>query len=192
MLDDMIGALTAATSVDRIVVVSSDESLLSHARERGAETINEGTPRGLNGAVTMAAAQLEDSGVKRLLTIPGDVPMLDPEEIDGMFATDPTIYQVVLAPSLSVTGTNALLTSPPTSIEFRFEGESLSAHRDACAERNARLLFLALGSFAIDIDTPGDLLSLSEESASATGRLVAAWRASGVAARLESDAARAS
>ena len=42
--------------LDRIVVVSSDTALLEHARRCGAETLEEGPPRGLNAAVAMAAA----------------------------------------------------------------------------------------------------------------------------------------
>jgi 2-phospho-L-lactate guanylyltransferase len=192
MLDDMVDALQRSRSVDRIAVVSGDDELLAHATARGAEAIHEGVARGLNPAVTMAARRLEESGVTRLLTIPGDVPLLDPDEVDGLFATDPAVYPVVLAPSASVTGTNGLLTAPPTAIEFRFEGESLAAHREACRERDLRLLFLGLPSFAVDVDTPADLLSLARDPAGATGRLIASWQASGLAARLENDAARAS
>ena len=85
MLEDMIAALQAATRLDRIVVVSSDADLLRHARRCGAETLEEGPARGLNGAVAFAAAELEKQGVRRLLTIPGDVPLLDPFEIDALF-----------------------------------------------------------------------------------------------------------
>src|SRR4051794_7736184 len=67
MLEDMLAALSAATRLDRIVVVSSDADLLKHARRCGAETLEEGPARGLNGAVSFAAAVLEQQGVRRLL-----------------------------------------------------------------------------------------------------------------------------
>lgn len=192
MLDDMVDALTRARNIDRIAVVSGDDELLAHASRLGAQTIHEGPARGLNPAVTFAAKQLEAEGVKRLLTIPGDVPQLAPNEVDGMFETDPEIYQVVLAPSSSVTGTNGLLTSPPSVLDFRFEGESLNAHRDACKEKDLNLLFLGLPSFAVDVDTPSDLLSLAQDGDGVTGRLVRTWREAGLAQKLEQDAARAS
>ncbi|HYC00230.1 MAG TPA: 2-phospho-L-lactate guanylyltransferase [Candidatus Limnocylindrales bacterium] len=175
MLEDMLAALAAAESLDRIVVVSGDGVLLDHARRCGAEALEEGAARGLNGAVAMAARHLEAQGVRRLLTIPGDVPLIDPLEIDGMFATDPARYPVVAAPSSTATGTNALLTSPPTVIGFCFEGESLAAYRRACRQAQVEMLILCLDGFAIDVDTPADLLSLPAQGGR-TCALVEEWR----------------
>ena len=160
MLDDMIHALARARSVARTFVVSADARVLDDARRLGAEPLAEGAVRGLNPAVASAAAVLEKLGVRRLLTIPGDVPLIDPAEVDQIFATDPAAYPVVLVPSASGTGTNALLTSPPTVIPPRFEGASLAAHRALCRERGVACQVLALASFALDVDTPEDLAEL--------------------------------
>lgn len=176
MLEDMLAALSAATRLDRIVVVSSDADLLRHARRCGAETLDEGPARGLNGAVAFAAAELEKQGVRRLLTIPGDVPLLDPFEIDALFEVDAERYPVIAVPSSSATGTNALVTSPPTVIDFRFEGESLAAYRSECRSRGVEMLFLALEGFAVDIDTPADLVALPSRSGYRTCELVEEWR----------------
>ena len=185
MLEDMVSALLAADRVDRVVVVSSDAGLLAHARSLGAQVLEEGAPAGLNAAVAVAAQTLEDEGATTLLTIPGDVPLLDPAEVDAIFDADPSRYPVVLAPSSSVTGTNGLRTTPPTAIEFRFEGASLAAHRSAAREAEVELLLLGLPSFAVDVDTPGDLLELldepatdhSQENRSRTHDLASGWRA---------------
>lgn len=176
MLEDMLAALTAATRVDRVVVVSSDAGLLEFARECGAETLEEGPPRGLNGAVAFAAAELEKQGVTRLLTIPGDVPLLDPFEIDALFEVDAARYPVIAVPSSTATGTNALVTSPPTAIGFRFEGESLDAYRQETRAKGVEMLILVLEGFAIDLDTPADLEALPIRGGYRTCELVAEWR----------------
>jgi 2-phospho-L-lactate guanylyltransferase len=160
MLADMIRALTAASSVERIFVVSADARVLADARRLGADSLVEGDVRGLNPAVAAAARELESRGVRRLLTIPGDVPLIDPEEVDALFAVDPLAFPVVLVPSAAGTGTNALLTSPPTVIEPRFEGASLAAHTTLCLSRGIAFRVLALASFALDVDTPEDLATL--------------------------------
>ena len=160
MLADMIGALALAGSIERTFVVSGDDRVLDEARRRGAEPLDEGAVRGLNPAVSAAAALLEARGVTRLLTIPGDVPLLDPLEVDRLLATDAQAYPVVLVPSASGTGTNALLTSPPTVIPPRFEGASLAAHVALCAERGVACRVMELSSFALDVDTPEDLAAL--------------------------------
>jgi 2-phospho-L-lactate guanylyltransferase len=171
MLADMIRALASATSVERIFVVSADARVLDEARRlraeplsehcaEGTEGVAEGQARGLNPAVAAAARELESRGVRRLLTIPGDVPLIDPTEVDELFAVDPVAFPVVLVPSAAGTGTNALLTSPPTVIEPRFEGASLEAHSALCRSLGIAFRVLALASFALDVDTPEDLAAL--------------------------------
>jgi 2-phospho-L-lactate guanylyltransferase len=187
MLEDMLAALSAATRLDRIVVVSSDADLLRHAHRLGAEVLAEGPARGLNGAVTFAAGELQRQGVERLLTIPGDVPLLDPFEIDALFEVDAARYPVIVVPSSSATGTNALVTSPPTVIDFRFEGESLAAYRSECRTRGVEMLILALDGFAIDIDTPADLAALPLKPGYRTCELVEQWRAATAVVGSSSD-----
>jgi 2-phospho-L-lactate guanylyltransferase len=176
MLEDMLAALGAATRLDRIVVVSSDADLLAHARRCGAEALDEGPARGLNAAVTWAATELESQGVRRLLVIPGDVPLLDPFEIDALFEIDAERYPVVCVPSSSATGTNGLVVSPPTRIDFRFEGESLAAYRAECRAKAAEMLILALEGFAVDVDTPADLAALPMRGGYRTCELLEEWR----------------
>ncbi|MFN2374900.1 MAG: 2-phospho-L-lactate guanylyltransferase [Candidatus Binatia bacterium] len=176
MLEDMLAALSAATLLDRIVVVSSDAGLLRHARRCGAEALEEGPARGLNGAVAFAAARLEAEGIARLLTIPGDVPLLDPFEIDALLEVDAAAFPVVAVPSASGTGTNALLTSPPTAIDFRFEGESLAAFGQECARRGLAMKVFALPGFAVDIDTPADLAALPRRGGYRTCELLEEWQ----------------
>ncbi len=161
MLQDMVDALTAARSLSRVVVLSADPVLLEHASSCGAETMREGAPKGLNTAVMTAARALEADGVTRLLTIPGDVPLIAAEEVDAAFATDAGRFPVVLIPSASGAGTNGLLTSPPTILAPRFEGDSLEAHQAAAATAGLGSTVLALPSFALDVDTPEDLASLA-------------------------------
>src|SRR5205085_2842179 len=138
--------------------------------------LEEGPARGLNGAVEFAAAELEKQGVRRLLVIPGDVPLLDPFEIDALFEVDPERYPVIAVPSSSATGTNGLVLSLPAGIGFRFEGESLAAYRAECRTRTLEMLILALEGFAVDIDTPADLAALPARSGYRTCELVAEWR----------------
>ena len=176
MLEDMLEALSRAVSVDRTFVVSADPDLLEHARRHGAGIIDEEQPSGLNAAVTMAAKRLQAEGVNRLLTIPGDVPLLEASEIDAAFAFSAEKHPVVLVPSASLTGTNGLLTSPPTVIDFCFEGESLAAHRQQCRDRGIPMLVSRQESFAIDVDTPADLAGLSSRPGCRTGRLLQIWK----------------
>lgn len=178
MLADMIGALTAASAVARVVVVSSDELLLEHAVVAGADVLREHSPSGLNRAVAAAASKLETEGVRRLLTIPGDVPLLTSADVNRVFAACTPERPVVLVPSATGTGTNGLLTAPPTVIEPCFEGSSLAAHQNACSRVGIEATILRCGSFELDIDTPDDLAQLAASNADTRAvRLAAAAKA---------------
>jgi 2-phospho-L-lactate guanylyltransferase len=174
MLADMVAAARAARSVGGVYVVSADADLLERARRIGAEPLVEtdcltaaapaldawNVRGGLNRGVFAAAQALEKRSVARLLTIPGDVPLVAAAEIDELFAAACSA-PVVLVPSGTGTGTNGLLTSPPCAIAPRFEGESLAAHLRACEEGGLVHALLALPGFALDVDTIADLRVLA-------------------------------
>ncbi len=164
MLADMLDALLAARALAAVYVLSADHAVLECAARMGAEPLREEQPAGLNAAVIWAASILERSQVRRLLTVPGDVPLLATDEVDRLLATDPRQHPVVLVPSAAGTGTNALLTSPPSAIAPCFEGHSLSAHVAACTGRGIVPLIVPLASFALDIDTPEDLALLGRHT----------------------------
>jgi 2-phospho-L-lactate guanylyltransferase len=192
MLADMVAAARSARSLHRTYVLSADAELLDHAAELGADVLREhadatlgagpdpGAPApwrraagGLNAAVAWAARRLAASGVERLITIPGDVPLMSGADVDALFAAS-TPGSVVLAPSASGTGTNALLTSPPDLIAPRFEGASLAAHRRACEATGVRCTTVCAPSFALDVDTLEDLHALASSSADRESPRVAA------------------
>ena len=66
MFSDVLRALTAARGLDAVVVVTADDHLATSARRVGAVLVDEGAPRGLNGAVglgTEAAIRLGATSV---------------------------------------------------------------------------------------------------------------------------------
>ncbi len=197
MMADMVAAAGAARVVDRVFVVSGDPALLEHARRSGAGTIAEpprangaverparehdtsgddagvGVHGGLNRAVFYAARTLAGRGVTSVLTIPGDVPLIDASEIDEIFSAAASAA-VVIVPSGSGTGTNGLLTSPPTVIAPQFEGESLAAHVRACRASALAYALRPVRSFALDIDTLEDLRLLARSGSDRESAGVAA------------------
>jgi 2-phospho-L-lactate/phosphoenolpyruvate guanylyltransferase len=188
MLADMIEALASARCLDRTYVLSADAEVLRAGAELGAATLREDLTKsnslhaqraisGLNRAVADAAECLAVAGVTRLLTIPGDVPLIEPDDVEALFRVDGSEWPVVLVPSGSGTGTNGLLLSPPTAIVPRFEGASLIAHMEACREQQVAFRVLELPSFALDVDTPEDLAELTRRGRHRrSGRVVVANR----------------
>ena len=178
MLADMVAAARAARRLDAVYVVSGDHALLALATELGAEGLPEDASEAaasktgrLNGAVFAAARFLAARGVQRLLTIPGDVPLITAAEIDGLLQIEAA---VVLVPSASGTGTNGLLTTPPDVIAPRFEGSSLQAHIQVCRAAGLPHRIVDLPGFTLDIDTFADLRTLAASGVSAESVRVAA------------------
>jgi 2-phospho-L-lactate guanylyltransferase len=144
----------------------------SDGAEAGAHADASIARGGLNRAVYAAARALAAQGVRQMLAIPGDVPLIRAEEIGELFKAGAGT-PVVLVPSASQTGTNGLLLSPPAVIAPQFEGASLAAHRMACATARVTCSVIALESFALDVDTVEDLETLARHEESRRSVLVA-------------------
>lgn len=166
MFTDVLHALSTTRELDAVVVVTADASLAAHARRVGALVVDEGAPRGLNGAVTLGTETAVTLGARSVLVVLSDVPLVEPADVVELLRRAPERGALVV-PSKEGTGTNALLRRPPGVLASCFGGRSLERHvaaaeraRLACAlVRNARVEF--------DLDTPEDLRAFAAQ-ASAT------------------------
>jgi 2-phospho-L-lactate guanylyltransferase len=143
--------------------------------------------RGYSAAANQAAAVAGESGVAGLLVVPGDVPLVQPADLQ-MLVEAVHSAPVGLVPSQRRDGTNAVLVKPPGVLRFRFGRGSFVAHlRQASALGEYRVVELA--NLALDLDTPDDLRSLlardGDPATTATGRYL---RTSGLAERLSRPA----
>ncbi len=166
MFTDVLHALSAASALDAVVVVTADPTLAAYARDAGAVLVDEGAPRGLNGAVNLGTEAAARLGATSLLVVLSDVPLVEGADVDELVRRAPSRGALVV-PSKEGTGTNAMLRRPPRVFAPCFGGRSLEQHV-AVAERaglaceivrNARLEF--------DLDTPEDLRAFAAR-ASAT------------------------
>jgi 2-phospho-L-lactate/phosphoenolpyruvate guanylyltransferase len=173
MFDDVLRSLQRAATLDAVIVVTADPQLADHARTAGALVVDEGTPRGLNGAVLLGTDTALRLGATSLVVVLSDIPLVVPADVDELTSRAPECGAVVV-PSKEGTGTNAMLRRPPALFTPCFGGRSLrrhvaaaERHRVACAiVRNVRIAF--------DLDTPDDLRIFAErETDTETYRTVA-------------------
>ena len=82
MVEDVLTAVEACTFIDNIVVVTDDQAVAELARSYGAEIRPEPDSPGLIEAVTQTGKQLAAEGVDCMLFLPGDVPLVTPEELE--------------------------------------------------------------------------------------------------------------
>ena len=169
MLRDVLTNLRHAASVDRFGVVTSDPSLLEIAQSLGAEAIDEGYPRGLNGAVAIGTEFCLQQGATALLVLLSDLPLVTSEDIDLLFCETTDDPQVLLVTCKEGGGTNALLRVPPLVMPTCFGGPSLKAHKICAQKDGLACRLIEAPRIAFDIDSVEDLkLFASEPTATHT------------------------
>jgi 2-phospho-L-lactate guanylyltransferase len=162
---DFFSMVATVRNVDRIVVISKEPEALVQAQQRGWQTIIEAQQTSESTSVDFASGQCAGEGVEALLRIPIDLPLAEPEDIEGLF--DPlnnalardsvTTPATVIVPSADGTGTNALLRTPPELFPSRFGPNSFALHLAEAESRGIRALVIRNARLAQDIDELEDL-----------------------------------
>lgn len=155
-LEHTLDAAQAASSVAQIVLVSRDAEALALARERGLIALSE-EGRGLNRALAQATRWSARQGAGALLILPTDLPLLEPEDIEALWALALEEPTVVIAPSRRGGGTNALLVRPPGLLTYRFGPRSFGAHCLQARAEGVPLFVVRSPHLALDVDRPEDL-----------------------------------
>jgi len=181
MLEDVLAALARARELAGILVVTIDEAATLIAARHGARVVREGACAGHSGAVAAAARQLAGE-THAMLTLPGDVPLVEPDDIRALIAAHGSAvaasgggFQIV--PSRDERGSNAVLCSPAEAVPLRFGDNSFLPHLWAAKHCGMNPCILRLPRVALDIDTPEDLaLLLQRGTQTRAGALLAQWQ----------------
>jgi 2-phospho-L-lactate guanylyltransferase len=158
MYEDVLEKLCSARGLDRVVVVTSDQTAANHARRAGALVFDEQEQRSHSHSADAAARRAMSLGARTVLLAPIDVPLVTAAEIEELAAN--ARRGVVIVPSSDGTGTNALLRTPPDVIESRFGPGSFEAHWNQARERGVPAEVARPAGLMFDIDTPEDVAEL--------------------------------
>ncbi len=157
LLNHTLKVLCSMREIGRVLVVSRDPEALALARDHGALTLQEeGDPK-LNTALKRATLFLRQYTLRSILILPVDLPLLSPDDIRQVIASDPGPPGVVIVPDRHRQGTNALLVDPPGFLEYEYGPGSFERHCERARRVNARLKVIELPALALDIDCPEDL-----------------------------------
>lgn len=159
MFSDVLVALRRADLVDEIVVISSDRDAQEIAGGYGAGVLDD-EQLGHSEAASLAIATALENGVDRVILVPGDCPLLDPRELDGLLAQSLAPPSVLIIPDRHGTGTNALVLTPPDSLTPAFGPGSCQRHASAARLAGTAHEIVEVPSLGLDIDTPEDLTDL--------------------------------
>ena len=153
--------LAAATPVcERTVVVGKDERVREVARKAGAEW-TEDSAGDLTVAVSLAFSELM-SGGEAPVYLPGDLPFVRSEDVQGLVRVSRGGTVLTLAPARFDGGTNAIVVPPGSPFRPALTGSSFDGHREAARALGLRTAYFDSPGLGIDIDRPEDL-ALAEE-----------------------------
>jgi 2-phospho-L-lactate guanylyltransferase len=162
MLEDVAQALCQARGLDQVVVVSSCPPILSYAKQNHWHVIPESSQISESHSVDHSCQLLRQSGVTTVLRIPGDIPLLQGQDLDQLLSFELKPPSAILVPSRDGTGTNALLRNPPDAFPSHFGENSLALHQQEAERHGVEVKILHNPRISFDLDELDDILSFRE------------------------------
>ncbi|GAA1398838.1 2-phospho-L-lactate guanylyltransferase [Pseudonocardia kongjuensis] len=154
---DTVAAAVAATTVRRVLVISSDPAVAMEVGALGVEVVTD-PGRGLNGALRHGAALLRSADDAVIVgALQADLPALRPAELDDAVTVAARLFgsgvHRAFQPDAPGEGTTLLLAAPGRRLDPHFGGASAAAHR----ESGAVVLPGVRPGLRRDVDTVTDL-----------------------------------
>ena len=156
MLGDVLQTLAVVGELGGVLVVTADPEAAALATRNGAQVSSDHAREGHTGAVTGGASTLLARGLG-LMTIPGDVPLVTPDDIRRLLAAHAPGAAFTITPARDDLGSNAVLCTPANAVPLRFGDNSFFPHLAAAHEHGIEPNVVRLPRIALDIDTPEDL-----------------------------------
>lgn len=175
MLQDVLAALAAVSHHTRVGVVSSDPLAVALAERYGFTLIPDPANLGESDAIAHATEHCIARGEDSTLVIPGDIPLVQAEDIEQVLAAAPA-QGSVLVPGWDGRGSNAVLRRPAGLFPLRFGNDSFQPHLRAAQATGMPCVVLRLPRLGLDVDNSADLAQLlAAEGNTRAQRLLRSW-----------------
>ena len=176
MLQDVLAAVAGINHHTRVGVVTSDPFAVSLAQSHGFTTIPDPTNLGESDAIAQATEHCLANGEDSTLVIPGDIPLLQPEDLERVLAAAPA-RGAVLVPGWDGRGSNAVFRRPANLFPLRFGNDSFPPHLRASQATGHPCVVLRLPRIGLDVDNPADLAQLlAAEGNTRSQQLLRSWK----------------
>ncbi len=179
MIRDVLDTLTRCPALGGILLVSRDAQAFALAEEFGIDVF-EDSARDLSGAVVQSGAYAQHKRTAEgTLFVPGDVPLIRPEDVAAVLDGH---EHVTLVPDANDVGTNAAASSPANAFEYLFDGKSFKPHIASARRAGIEPRVVRNTAWGLDVDTVEELTAVAGRAAGTrTGGFLAS---SGISARL--------
>lgn len=151
MLKDVTDALRK--HVDRILIISRDEDVLSYAESLNVDTLLENENSNLNKAMTQAMKYCKGK-TRKIMIVPSDVPLIGKTNIKMVIDASKGL-DFIIVPSKGG-GTNMIIMKP-MAIRTRYEGFSYKEHVKAAEKKKLNPQVHDSFFMALDVNTTEDL-----------------------------------
>ncbi len=175
MLQDVLAALANVNHHTRVAVVSSDPMAIALAERYRFAIIPDPANLGESDAIEHATGHCVALGEDNSMVIPGDIPLVQAEDIERVLAAAPP-QGSVLVPGWDGRGSNAVLRRPADLFPLRFGNDSFQPHLRAAQVTGMPCVVLRLPRVALDVDNPADLAQLlAAEGNTRAQQLLRSW-----------------
>jgi 2-phospho-L-lactate guanylyltransferase len=151
----MISIAAEFPGLERTVVVSDAPDSLRRAAELGARAIRT-EQRELNAALADGCGELYRRGVRQILILPVDLPLVQSDDLRELAALGAR-HSLVICADRNGSGTNALFLAKQLPMQFRFGEGSYDAHQAEARRCGLVPLLHHNARVAQDVDFPADL-----------------------------------
>jgi 2-phospho-L-lactate/phosphoenolpyruvate guanylyltransferase len=158
MFSDVLTSLRHVPGLDAVAVVTSDRVAESAALGERVQVLRDTEQAGQSEAALIGIRYAQAAGYERVLLVPGDTPLVDPQDVGALLELD---APVAIVPDRHGTGTNALMIAPPDAIGPSFGPGSFARHLAAAQNAGIEPAVARVWPLMFDVDTPEDLADLS-------------------------------
>ncbi len=171
MLDEVLQTISKSNIIEKVAIVSKDESAFKIGKKFDAVEIYDEKEKGVNEAVSIADKYFLDEGFVATIVLPQDIPLIQTEDIQNLCNFQISSRCVLVVPSRKFDGTNALLRSPADIMETHYDEDSYKIHLTTANNKSAKAALVLIRRMMLDVDEPADLqiiLKYSKPSISKT------------------------
>lgn len=162
LLEQTLALFKGLSRAYNVLVVTDSGVVEKKARDLSVSVLVEDVASGETAAVEKATAWSVANGFASQCVVPADMGCVDPADIASLLNQPRPNPSVILCPATGDDGTNAILTTPPDVMAFRFGERSFPDYQARADQQNVPCAILRLPSLVLDLDTPDDLRTFLE------------------------------
>ena len=156
MLVEELDTVSKTKLIDKIILVSKDETALKLGRQFNTVEIFD-DESGVNHAVHLADKYILDNKYDRSVIFPQDIPIMRSSDIDNLLGFRESENSVIIVPSRQLNGTNALVRCSTNIMKTQYDRGSYVFQLDAAKAVSQNVSVALIRRIMLDIDDEHDL-----------------------------------